>query len=423
MHNTLKRLIINFTSIFSANFISRFLAFIYFTILARYLTTQEMGLYGYLFVYIGVGNILTDFGINRILVRDVARDHSLAQNYLKHIVTLRMFLSLVSAILLYLIILMLPKDTKVLLLAPLALLSIFPYSLSFTLDYTLKAREKMRSSAISMISFESLKILLLLLVIWLDFRLIGILSMLILAFILYCLILYSFISQDGLRLGWGFSLPAWKNILTASLPFALFNVMEIIHSRLNLFLLKNLLNDDVITGYYFIAYQFIVVILILPAASSIVIQPMFSRHFALSTDKIHNEYILFLKIMSVLGLFIAIMVFIFSDFIIVLAFGTKYIPSINILKILTISIFFLFLQYANSAFLIASDIKWRILIFSLLQLSINFISNLVLIPKFGAVGAAWAHNISTAGGFILFSIMIRLYMQSIRSSYNNNIQV
>jgi len=411
----MNKLFINFVSIFSATFVSRLLSFIYFTILARYLSTTEMGIYGYLFAYIGLGNILTDFGINRILVRDVARDHSLAQNYLKHIITLRTFLSLGSAILLYAVILILPKDSTVLLFAPLALLSIFPYSLSFTFDYTLKAREKMRSSAISMISFELTKIVLLSLVIWLNFRLIGVLSMLVLAFIIYTLILSSFLRRDGLRLGWGFSLPAWKTILSASLPFALLNVMEIIHSRLDLFLLKNLLTDDAITGYYFVAYRFMDVVLILPAASSIVLLPMFSRHFVSDTKKIQAEYTLFLKILLLAGLLVAAMVYLFSDFIILTAFGARYEPSIHILRILTVSMFFFFLQYANSTFLIASDIKWQVLIFTLAQLVINLILNLVLIPRLGASGAAWAHNISSACGFLLFSLMIRIYIRSLHS--------
>ncbi len=407
----LKNLLLNFTSIFSANTISRIFTFLYFTLMARYLGAAQMGVYGYLFVFIGLGNMIADFGINRMLIRDIARQPSLTQSYLNQILSLRALLSLFSIVLLYGILQWLAKDSITLKLAPLALLAVLPFSFALTFDGALKANEKMRQSAIGTISFELIKLLLLFVVIKFNWGLWGIFSVILLAYLIYTFWIARYLFQAGVRFHFACDFHSWRNIMQLSFPFALLSLLELVHGRLDLFLLKTLLTDATQAGYYFVAYRLMDVILILPAAMNIVLLPHFSRDFAQDAGRINANYRKLFLILLIFGIVLVPIVYWSSGTLILLLFGEAYIPSINLLRILTISIFCFFIHYANVTFLAASNIQWKIFVFSFVQVTINLAANLAFIPRWGADGAAWANNISATCGLIMFTILVNSHLK------------
>lgn len=405
MKEHIKTLVINFSSIFSANAISRLIAFLYFTLIARYLGNSNMGIYGYIFVFIGIGNIIADFGINRMLIRDVARNHQLAQQYLDYIIPLRFFLSLVGFILLLGFLTFIQSDDKIAHIAPIALLAIFPYSLSQTFDGILRARENMRRSAIASITFEMSKLMTLFVVLKFNLGLSGIFWMLAISFCIYAFILGSFLHYFGIQFHLIRAYKNWRKILSDSFPFALLSVLELIHGRIDLILLKELTHNNSQVGNYFVAYRLMDVILIFPASLSIVLLPRFSRQYSQS-NKISVEYRILLRLLFFTGLITILIINIFSKSVINIVFGVEYSGAVGVLRILTISMFFFFIHYANVTFLAASHLQWQILLLSLVTVSINILANLLFIPRWGMYGAAWANNISIAIGFFLFSSLV-----------------
>jgi len=153
------------------------------------------------------------------------------------------------------------------------------------------------------------------------------------------------------------------------------------------------------------------VILILPAALNIVLLPHFSRDFTQNANRINANYRKLFLILLLCGIVLVPIVYWSSDLLIRQLFGEAYIPSINLLRILTISMFCFFIHYANVTFLAASNIQWKIFLFSIVQVTINLAANLVLIPRWGADGAAWANNISTTCGLVLFTILVNSHLK------------
>jgi PST family polysaccharide transporter len=413
---TSKTLTINFASILSANAISRIIAFVYFTLLARYLGAAGAGVYGYLLVFVQLGNIFADAGINRMLIRDVARKHELGQSYLDDILSLRLILSVAGCFFLFIGLRFWQNDPRVISLAPLALFSVLPYSLALTFDGLLKAWEKMRQSAVASISFEISRLLLLLAVIYGNWGLDGVFIMFVFSYLLYAIILTVFLRQNDISLHFTLKLEAWKRVLLLSAPFALLGILELIHGKLDLVLLKALLKDNTEVGYYFVAYRLMDVVLILPAALNITLLPRFSRHFVDNTSRIAQSYGRLLRLLFLCGIAVAGMTFFFSDFVIRLAFGSGYMPSAAILRILSVSMFFFFVHYANATFLAASNLQWKIFVFSVIQVIVNGIANMLLIPRYGTHGAAWANNLSIALGFVMFSILIRRHLRDFKDA-------
>ena len=69
--------------------------------------------------------------------------------------------------------------------------------------------------------------------------------------------------------------------------------------------------------------------------------------------------------------------------------GSGFEPSVIVLRILLIPLFFSYINHLFGFTLIAKGGQKQILILGLITLVVNFIGNLLMIPRFGIIGAAW----------------------------------
>jgi O-antigen/teichoic acid export membrane protein len=108
-----------------------------------------------------------------------------------------------------------------------------------------------------------------------------------------------------------------------------------------------------------------------------------------------------------LGLSIAVVIALGAPFIIHLLYGDPYSASAPILRVHVWAGVFIFMRAAFSKWLIAE----RLLVFSLVTQGagavVNILLNLVLIPRFGGIGAAWATVLSYAAASYLALMLFR----------------
>jgi O-antigen/teichoic acid export membrane protein len=414
-----KTFFINLASLFSANTISSAVSFVSAVLLARYLAAEKFGLYGAVLFFVGLGNQLSAFGINRLLIRDLAQRRELTQQYLDQILGLRIILAGASMLILYFYISTFETNPALIALAPIALLTTLPYSASFTFDGVLKAHERMKLSALCTGLFEISRLLLLLGVIYFDLGLSGVLWVLFAAYFIYALATARALHTLNISLRLIVDLVHWRSILKLSFPFAVLTLLEVIHGRMDTYLLNRLCPADPgQAGAYFAAYRMMEAVLILPAVVQVILLPRFSRRFLESAQSIKKDYHRFLALLVLSGAVICGLVWLFAPFAIHLFFGAQYDVSGSLLRILIVSCFFFFVHYANVAFLSASRIQWKILVFSVIQVSVNLFGNLYAIPRWGAVGAAWINNLSTCIGFIMFTTLVHLHLRDLKREQN-----
>ncbi len=91
---------------------------------------------------------------------------------------------------------------------------------------------------------------------------------------------------------------------------------------------------------------------------------------------------------------ISIIIFIFSDKIILLLFGDNYFASSAVLKIYIWSGIFIFLRAAGSRFLLTENLQKELLASTIFGTATNIILNIIFIPIYGIIGAAYATLIS-----------------------------
>lgn len=186
--------------------------------------------------------------------------------------------------------------------------------------------------------------------------------------------------------------------------FALF-IMQL-NYRIDIFLLEKLSSMKEI-GYYSLGVSITEMLWQLPLAIGIVV---ISRSAGTNNQAALTKSVARLLRVSFLVVFIAsIILFLIIPFIIPLIYGKDFIPSIQIVQTILpgILIFMIFKILSSS---LAGIGKPHIIIKIFIPaLIINVILNLILIPKYGGLGAALATNVSyTLGAICLLIVYSRV---------------
>jgi PST family polysaccharide transporter len=122
---------------------------------------------------------------------------------------------------------------------------------------------------------------------------------------------------------------------------------------------------------------------------------------------------LFYDAMVALGYAIALPVLMFAGPIVQLLYGSAYAESATVLRIHVVSLVFVCVGVARGQYLIARNETRFSMIASLLAAALNVVLNLALIPRHGALGAAWSTLLSyAAAGWASGILARRLWRQT-----------
>jgi len=165
--------------------------------------------------------------------------------------------------------------------------------------------------------------------------------------------------------------------------------------------LLKLFMGDVAVGFYSVAYKITFAFQFIPLALVAALYPAFS-HFAKSDkDQLRRIFNKGFNYLGFIALPLSLGIIALAPEIIIKVYTTEFSSAILPLQLLVASMVFLFMNFALSSMLNATDrqaINTRNLG---LAMVLNVILNIILIPKIGIVGAALASSIST---LLLFSI-------------------
>ena len=203
-----------------------------------------------------------------------------------------------------------------------------------------------------------------------------------------------------------FQFAVWKDFLTRSAPIGVGMIFSVLYFRLDIVMLQ-LLTEEKVVGFYSAAYKLFEVAVVMPHSLMLVLFPTLVEEFHTNRFKFQNSYKKALVIYSMTGGAIALVLWGFSPEIISLVYGDKFIPSVGLLEILAWAVLLFFVNYLLSNVLIISGQEkvnsWNLVGTTVL----NIILNLFWIPKYGAIGAAWATLICEFGHIAVLSLQVR----------------
>lgn len=205
-------------------------------------------------------------------------------------------------------------------------------------------------------------------------------------------------------------IPSWR-IWKTCMAFIVINAATVVYYKTDIVLLKHLQGDLVLVGYYGAAFQLLDGVILL--ATPIV-------HLCFLSLRLNwlEKTVLLRKLSTMLvwtilaALAITGMGYYFAPKAILLAYGETYAASASFLPILLLALFFLLPNYILSQGLVAMN-KERYFAFCTVFCAIfNVAANIVLIPHYQAMGAAWS---TVATEIILFVLLVsRLYRETVK---------
>ncbi len=188
----------------------------------------------------------------------------------------------------------------------------------------------------------------------------------------------------------------------SALPYAIIDDLGIIYSKADSLLIKNFLGSAAL-GVYGAAYRYLDGFNLVPQALFHNLFPLAAKEKGISYRQVKKM----VAVMTALGFFIGGFIFIFSDFLTTFLMGESYRLAGEVLRYFSM-IIVLFFFNAPLNTIIQSSPKVKVYAPLLaLAMTINIISNLLLIPPFGILGAVYAKILTE-----VLLIFINLYLIS-----------
>jgi O-antigen/teichoic acid export membrane protein len=203
-----------------------------------------------------------------------------------------------------------------------------------------------------------------------------------------------------------FQFMVWKNFMVRSAPIAIGMIFSVLYFRLDIVMLQ-LMTGEKIVGFYSAAYRLFEVVVVLPHSFMLVLFPTLVEEYHSDQSQFKSRFKKVLVLYSLIGGGIALVLWSFSHEVIRTIYGDKFLLSADILEVLSWAILLFFVNFLLSNLLIASGREkinaWNLVGATVLNISLN----LIWIPNYGAIGAAWATLFCEFGLIAVLSLQVR----------------
>lgn len=394
--------------LFFAQLFSRIIGFLYTVFLARNLDVENFGLLSAALAYFTLLSTISEFGVNRFLIREIAKGENGQPKLIMNVALFRLVFSAILFSVFATALYLLDSDTLRVGLTVLATIAILPQAIAQTLDCIFIAKQKLQISALSLLLSNLFIVILGVFLVRNGYGTIGAVNALIWGQVLYFILLIFFLRNSHILKLEEISFKNIKTIITSSVPYGLLGVLGLVYFRIDTILLSYL-RGNYETGIYGAAYKFLEAVVIIPFAFQTALFPVITKLHQHNQD-IKRLYFNSIKLMAFLGIFTTLIFYLLLPFLIT-AFLPNYIQSILALRILALAIPFMFIHVAISTIVLSTE-KYlgKIILISLIPLIFNIVANLVFIPKFGFLAASWITVLSDILSLILIFIFIKRYV-------------
>jgi O-antigen/teichoic acid export membrane protein len=329
---------------------------------------------------------ITDFGLQTLGARNIARDRAKRNYYLINILCLRSILAVISFGLLCVLALLIKKDelTKQLLL--LYGLSIF--TTAFLIEWVFQGLEEMKQVGVGKVLNKIIYFALILIFVrgLEDIRLIPLFwfsGTLAASFYLF----YVYFKKDSVRVE--MNTKEWPSIFIEALPMGFsFLVVALFHSLDTVML--GLMKSNTHVGWYNTADKLIITLLGISVILSRVLFPVLARYYKDARDKLEILIKTAFKYIAVIAYPLGFGGVILAKPIMLLFFGEKYLNAVIVFQILIWTVVVCLLRMLFMAAALACERQITYMKGALLGVTVNILLNLLLIPKFDIRGAALA---------------------------------
>lgn len=406
-----RRLLKNFGSLAVARIVSLGAGLVSSIYLARVLGAESYGILGFGGALLSFFTLIVSQGFDTFGTREIARDREKVQDLANNILTMRLFLAVVSFGFYTVVIAWIDKPAVV--KAVLIVQGISLFASALTLDWVYQGVERMGVIATRQVLTSVIGILAVVLLVheatdaiwaavaWSGSSLLN---------VLWMMIRYL---QDFKVFKLSFNWQLCQKIIRASLPIAISSFMISIYYSMDTVMLGFIRTEEEV-GWYTAAYKFLTVATV---PLNIIVQafmPTLSNAYGNQVLMKQRATIL-AKALLIIGVPISATGIVFAPEFIKLLYGSSYLAASSALMLLMANVFLIYFNTVYGNPLVAWDQQKNQMYVIVAGGVANVILNFLLIPNYGIEGAAFATLLSEAivligQSFLHFNLVRQLYI-------------
>jgi O-antigen/teichoic acid export membrane protein len=404
--NTIKTIAKNTGVLAISQVITTILGFFLLIYITRYLGEVEYGKYCFAASFTALFIIFADLGISNLIIRELARNKELTNEYLTNVSIIKLILSFVAFgfIVLTINLMDYPEDTTY----AVYLFGIYTILTSFALTFRaiFQAFERMEYDAVVMVIEKLILIPLVLFVLLSGYGLIELAYAYIFVGIASVIISFSVVLIKITKPKPTINFSLWKTLVIGSIPFGLNALFGVLFFRIDTVMLS-VFKGDAAVGIYNAAY--IPLLALTAIISQMVVSalyPVMSRYFVSSKESLETFTVLSSKYMAIIGLPVAIGCFILADQFISLFYAGQYSASIIAFRILALYIPIRLVSSISGTLLTSINRQNLRTVCVGLGALFNIVLNAAMIPYLSYIGASIATVLSEVFLYIVFIYLI-----------------
>ncbi len=384
----------NFSWLFADKLIRLALSLFVSIVVARYLGPENYGIWNYLLSIAMFFTAFVSLGLDSILPRELVNHPEKELSIISTSFLLKIVGGFIGFILSILIFIWYKDPDTYLLLMMSLMASLLIFQSADVTDIFFKAKLQAKYSVIGRNSAFIIVALLKLYFVFYNYSLIYFVASNAIEMFLGGVLVLSIYFKKGNKISlrnvdWGIG----KRMLKDGLPMAISGLMVMLYMRIDQVMLTDIAGEAA-NGIYSTGVRMIEIVYFIPMALADSFFPGILYSKKHEGEKYEKNMLGFYSIMTYIALGIGLVTIIIAKPMMSLFFGQEFEGSGAVLQVFGFSIYATFISIASGKFLVAENFKRTILIRSLLGLGVNVILNLIWIPQFGYMGAAYASFVS-----------------------------
>ncbi len=385
--------------------------------IARSLGDVGLGKYSFALSFATLFIIFSDFGTLTFLIKEIAKDKTKAELYVKNVAGMKLVVGIVALALSIVAVIAVDVLTdgsinvERTMLVGLAAAAMFFNYFGYLFRAVFQAFEVMEFDAATKLLERVLSVGAGIVLLVLGFGIGWVLLAQVGSFIIFFIVSWFVVSKKVTPLGFAFDWDVWKSMLKNSLPFWLTAAFIYIYFKADTVILS-FVRDYAEVGWYNASYKLMEALAFVQTIVVTAVFPAFSRFHA-AQNKEHAS-LLFQKAfyyLFSLGLALLVGGFLLAPRIIRFIYGPQFEPAIPALRILLVTLLFIYLTFVMGYLLNAIDkgslYMWGAFVAMCVNVGLNVLL-LVVLHK-GFIAAAWVRTITEIVGFSIFAFFLARY--------------
>jgi O-antigen/teichoic acid export membrane protein len=403
------------------NLFNRAIDFVFAMYYLRVLGPYDAGRYVAAITTAGFFEILANYGLDILLIRDVSQEKNRANHYLFNTTLLRLAAGVVASIPILIFMWSTsysenPLTTAEVVAIILIMLGMVFSGMSKGVTGLFYVYEEAETPAAMTTATTILKVGLGVVVLLLGYSFVGLAAVsIVLNIITLGVLLFLAARHFGLKGPWQFDWNLQRSLVHKGFPLMLIHLLQTVFISIDILLLRLMLdNGEEVVGYYQNAYKWFNALQVIPAFFTLALFPIISREIEKAMVSARRLYTMSLKLMLLLALPIAAFSTFLAYFLVRMLGGLQYLPNGAIaLQIVIWSIPFGWLNSVTNYVLIALGLERIQPRAFTIAVGFNIIANVIFIPRYSFVAASVTTILSEIVLMAVFAFYLRQRMRGV----------